>query len=357
MGKSNIAIRQWLSHKERFSNFVNGALFQGTPVFTAENLKKEDGHQGLILKTTDEKEITIERYRDITMTARTISDETKIIVLACENQDEIHYAMPVRNMLYDALNYAEQVNDIRRQRRNDKTLSSSAEFLSGLKKSDRLCPVITIVFYYGEEKWDGVRDLHELLGVDRDEYAILRSFIPNYTINLIDPREIDDLNCFGEDLQTVFKMLQYRKDKQKLLDYVKENKDFFEDVDEDTGHAIEVFLGSQSLIGNMKKNELGGLNMCQALEEYYQDGINEGIERGFERGIEHGIERGIERGTIQLVRKKLNQGVSVNEITEWMELEKSSVLLIKSLTEEYPAESDAQITDRFTALQKEKVQV
>ena len=31
----------------------------------------------------------------------------RLIVLACENQDEIHYAIPVRNMLYDALNYVE----------------------------------------------------------------------------------------------------------------------------------------------------------------------------------------------------------------------------------------------------------
>ena len=29
--------------------------------------------------------------------------------------------------------------------------------------------------------------------------------------------------------------------------------------------------------------------MCQALEELYQDGVNEGMERGIEQGIEQGI--------------------------------------------------------------------
>ncbi len=348
MGKNNIAIRQWLSNEERFSFFVNGALFRGAPVFNARNLKKDDGQQGLILKTPDGKEISVERYRDITMTARTNSDETKIMILACEHQDEIHYAMPVRTMLYDALNYVDQINEIRRKNRKDKTLTGSAEFLSGLKKTDKLCPVITIIFYYGEERWMDIRDLHSLLGIDQDEYKMLRKFIPNYTINLIDPREIDDLNCFGKDLQTVFEMLQYRKDKTKLLDYVNDHKDYFKDVDETTGRAIEVFLGSRSLIDNIKKNESGGFNMCQALDEYYQDGVNEGIEHGIERGITLGIEC----GAIRLIRRKLKQAVSIDEISEWMDLDTSSVLQIEALITKYPDESDGQIANRIIALRQ-----
>ena len=74
-------------------------------------------------------------------------DGTRIVVLACENQDEIHYAMPVRGMLYDALNYTEQIRQIRKIRKENKELENSSEFLSGLKRSDRLTPVITVVFY------------------------------------------------------------------------------------------------------------------------------------------------------------------------------------------------------------------
>lgn len=70
----------------------------------------------------------------------------------------IHYAMPVRGMLYDALSYVDQVSQIKKLRRENKELEGSAEFLSGLKKTDHLYPVITIIFYYGEEKWDGKID-------------------------------------------------------------------------------------------------------------------------------------------------------------------------------------------------------
>ena len=34
---------------------------------------------------------------------------TKLVLLTCENQDAIHYAMPVRSMLYDALDYTDQI--------------------------------------------------------------------------------------------------------------------------------------------------------------------------------------------------------------------------------------------------------
>ncbi len=36
------------------------------------------------------------------------------------------------------------------------------EFLSRMKKDDKLNPVITVVFYYGEKIWDGSRCLHDM---------------------------------------------------------------------------------------------------------------------------------------------------------------------------------------------------
>jgi hypothetical protein len=34
------------------------------------------------------------------------------MVLACEAQNEVSYSMPVRNMLYDALSYTDQMSEI-----------------------------------------------------------------------------------------------------------------------------------------------------------------------------------------------------------------------------------------------------
>ena len=141
-----------------------------------------------MIRKSDGKEIAVQRYRDIIMTTE---NQTRIVVLACENQEEIHYAMPVRTMLYDALSYADQVNEIRKMRRKDRTFESPAEFLSGLNRTDLLTPVITVIFYYGEKEWDANRELHGLLGIDREEYQLLKRYVPNYKINLIDPRKLD----------------------------------------------------------------------------------------------------------------------------------------------------------------------
>ena len=152
MGKNDIYMKRWLSDKERFTDLINGSMFQGRKVFSPETLRVENTDQGMVLKNSDGRRITIQRYRDIAMSAE---DGTRIVILACENQEEVHYAMPVRGMLYDALTYAEQVLNIRQERREKKDLKGNAEFLSGLKRSDLLHPVITVVLYYGEEEWDG----------------------------------------------------------------------------------------------------------------------------------------------------------------------------------------------------------
>lgn len=57
--------------------------------------------------------------------------------------------MPVRNMLYDSLSYTDQMgkiwNDLTKE---EKEALLAEEFFSRFRKEDKLCPVITIVFYY-----------------------------------------------------------------------------------------------------------------------------------------------------------------------------------------------------------------
>lgn len=301
MGKGNVMIKQWLSDKKRFSSFVNGALFQGKQVFSEDKLEVKDGQLSAVLKDTEGKDITVERFRDILMA---VQDGTNIVLIACENQEEIHYAMPIRTMLYDSLNYVEQINVLKKQHKVEKDWKDSAEFLSGLKAEDLLIPVITLVFYYGETPWDGHKDLHGLLGIDREEYELIKKYIPNYTMNLIDPREIEDLTCFETDLQMVFGMLQYRKNKTKLIDYVREHEEFFTNVDVETGNAVKILLGTETLLQNTKRNEDGGINMCQALDEYYQDGVNEGMEKGRQSML------------LEIINGKIAKGKSIVEIAD-----------------------------------------
>ena len=80
--------------------------------------------------------------------------------MACENQAKVNYAMSVRNMLYDSLSYDGQ---IQRMWTKNVEKMSTAEFLSKFRKDDRLIPVLTLVFYYDVDQWDGSKDLYGML--------------------------------------------------------------------------------------------------------------------------------------------------------------------------------------------------
>lgn len=71
------------------------------------------------------------------------------MVIGIENQEEVHYLMPLRCMSYDAAEYERQAAVIGNlvKRRKDIT---SAEFLSGFTKDSRLHPCVTLVLYYGD---------------------------------------------------------------------------------------------------------------------------------------------------------------------------------------------------------------
>ena len=75
-------------------------------------------------KTNKEKEASeqkmVQKYRDLLKTATIMEDgEATYVLLGIENQTEVHYAMPVRNMLYDAMQYNQQVTEIGKKRRQE----------------------------------------------------------------------------------------------------------------------------------------------------------------------------------------------------------------------------------------------
>lgn len=310
MGKNDVIINRWLSDKARFADFVNGALFHGKQIFSAEHLRRAESKQEIVVKSGNGNEKAVQKYRDVMM----LSEEgTRIVIVACENQDKIHYAMPVRGMLYDALNYSEQVQDIRKKKRKQKELKGSAEFLSGLTKEDLLVPVITIVFYYGsKDEWDGKEELHGLLGLDREEYRFLKKYIPNYKINLIDPRKLDDLQCFETDLQMMFGMLKCREDQEKMLEYVHKNKAYFSQMDEESYDAARVMLGLGEHLknaGEEKQKEDGGIDMCKALDDWYQSGVQKGYGEGLSEGRSQGLIEGRSQGLSEGRSQGLSEGI------------------------------------------------
>ncbi|MGE9963713.1 Rpn family recombination-promoting nuclease/putative transposase [Fusicatenibacter saccharivorans] len=279
MGQSNAAVRQWMGNPKRFADLFNATVFNGEQVIRPEELEPADGEEDILLTDKNGKKQEVHRYRDIVMKWK---KDAVLILLACENQAKVHYAMSVRNMLYDSLSY---VGQIQRMWNKNVEKMTTAEFLSKFRKGDRLIPVLTLVFYYDVDQWDGSKDLYGMLQWSEDEKknAVLKEYVPNYRINLIDAGNLEHLERFKSDLQEVLGMIQCRGDKESLLKYINDRKEYFQNVDEETYYVIREFLHSERMLKeNIEKSQgKETVDMCKALEDLY----NEGIECGMVKGV------------------------------------------------------------------------
>lgn len=183
----------------------------------------------------------IQKYRDILKLYAAMQDEQAIyLVLGLELQTHIHYAMPVRGMLYDALNYTEQVAEAAASYRKDKTSHSSEEFLSGFRRGDRLMPVITLTLCLSAEPWDAPTSIHEMFSVTDER---LLKFVPDYKLNLLTPAQIteEDFGKFRTGLGAVMQFAKHRNDQD--VNRMAGNKRF-EEMDRETAGLIKTVTGA-----------------------------------------------------------------------------------------------------------------
>ena len=252
----------------------------------------------------------MQKLRDIFKNASIkYTGKSYVVLIGVENQSDIHYAIPVKNMFYDVMAYGNQVKETAKKHRKDKDTTTSDEFLSGFTKEDKLIPVVTITVYLGTKEWDGPRRLSDMFG-DVDEEIL--PFIPDYRINLLAPREITDFTGFRTSIRQLFEVLKNAYDKEKMQE-VLQNDEKFSKVDRETVEAINLFAGTDIDID--EKEEV--IDMCKA----WEDQKNEGRELGREEGRELGERQKI----ISQIVKKLQKDKSVAEIADDLE-EKEEVI-------------------------------
>ena len=233
----------------------------------------------LIVKGKNNKNESVQKYRDILKAAVIMEDENAdYLLLGIENQTEIHYAMPVRNMIYDALQYGNQVAAIAAQNVKEKKAPTRAEFLSGFYKADKLRPVITLVLHFGADPWDVATSLHEMMDFPLEE---LRTFIQDYKIHLIDPAalEPDELEKFSTSLREVLGCIKYSKDKEKLSSFIRNNTRMMLEI-----NAARVIQAITNITLDLSE-EVEEVDMCKAIDDMMQDSREEGKAEGRTEGI------------------------------------------------------------------------
>ena len=85
-------------------------IIPGEKVIDPKNLKELDTANVIIPYGADGAEVPYQKYRDVFKILCAMEDENAVyLLLGVENQSNVHYAMPVKNMVYDSLEYAAQV--------------------------------------------------------------------------------------------------------------------------------------------------------------------------------------------------------------------------------------------------------
>ena len=205
--------------------------------------------------------------------------------------------MPIRDYLYNALNYAAQVEEIRKKHIEANDLTDPAELLSGFTKKDKLIPVITLCICFDKAKWDAPRSLYEMFGkVD----PRIRQYVDDYRLNLITPGEIKDFGKFTSELGLLLEFIQYSDDKKRMSDIMETRKEY-RSVDVRTVDLINTYTAAN--ISTKAADEEGRVNMCTAFKEIREDARAEG----------HTEER---TEIIDYIKKQQASGVSPEQILQ-----------------------------------------
>lgn len=289
--KKDVVLNEYFKQKEVFADLVNLTLYQGRKVIQAQELKEADPVYG-------------DRRRDILKEGVMKEDEKRrVVIYGIENQSEMDPIMPVRVMEYDVREYRKQIEEAKKKQRRGEL--KGGEFLSGVRKEIKLKPVITIVLYSGEGRWEGARKLSELIEGGKEEG------MNEYEIKIVEVGEIgeEEIERCESGVGKIIRIMKYSREKEKLIEYLRREEN--EEVEEKTARVIEAITKIP-----MRKKEEGGINVCRAIEEY----TKECKEIGRKEGEQIGKEAGQKEEKIKTAKRMIADGFSDEMITRYVEL-------------------------------------
>jgi hypothetical protein len=240
MGMADAVTKQYMKENTVFADAFNFLLYNGENVILPQTLRELDTAEVVIPFTVDDKgkkqAQAVQKYRDILkMTTVMTDDKATYVLFGVEAQTDIHYAMPVRNVIYDALQYGRQVTEVSKRNRKN-----SGQTMAVTDKG-------------------------------------LLQHIPDYRIKLIDPAGIDsdEMDKFHTSLREVLSYIKYSKDADKLAEYMNHNQRM-EHLEVGAAQVIKEVTNTKFQIPKGMEE----VNMCEAIEVLMKRRETEGITQG-----------------------------------------------------------------------------
>lgn len=281
MGMADAVTKQYMKENTVFADAFNFLLYNGENVILPQTLRELDTAEVVIPFTVDDKgkkqAQAVQKYRDILkMTTVMTDDKAAYVLFGVEAQTDIHYAMPVRNVIYDALQYGRQVTEISKRNRKN-----SGQTMAVTDKG-------------------------------------LLQHIPDYRIKLIDPAGIDsdEMDKFHTSLREVLSYIKYSKDADKLAEYMNHNQRM-EHLEVGAAQVIKEVTNTKFQIPKGMEE----VNMCEAIEVLMNRRETEGIQLGMAQGKLSILKDLVEDGTLTMEAAAGKVNMSVKEFEEYMKKE------------------------------------
>ena len=272
--QKDVSLKTFWRDNEHFADLFNATVSNGKQVLKPDKLTEMDTDVSATIHSKSYNE-SITRNRDV---VKKMSDGVEFNILGLEIQDKTHYAMPLRTMTYNALGYIKEYNDIKKHHKlNKDSFSSHEEFLSGINKSDRFHPIITLVLYYGESLWDGPTCLSDMMISMPDN---IKAYFSDYKLNLVQILDSDKYTFYNEDVRDVFNIIRniYNDDFDSIYrEYESRN------VDIDVMELICNITSVPKLMDLCTDTEQGGtVNMCEAMKRFQAECESKGMKEGID---------------------------------------------------------------------------
>lgn len=265
--KMDHAFKDYFKVSHHLADLINASSFNGNQVILPDSLEPYDSDATTI---DDQKYVSHERRRDVFMKYK---NNTGIMLLGIENQTKVDSLMPLRAMIYNAFCYNQM-----------------------LRSKVPLLPIHTLVFYYGEEKWESPQTLKEMFSIP-DE---MKDIMNDWKLHLISVVDIDK-NIFKD------------KDNQKLIECTQKLIENGYDesclegkvLNKDVALAISSLVNSELFFEVIDEIKEDKINMCRALEQLETNAEQRGFRNGEKIGEKNGEIKGIASSAITILKNKL----------------------------------------------------
>ncbi len=323
--KADTVTKDYVKDAGVFADIFNYYIYGGRQVILPEQLTERDSTKIALPYGADDAVVPVQKFRDVQKLYAAMTDgKMEYVLYGAENQTEIHYAMAVKNNLYDALEYVGQVEEAARSHRKEmkrkkeqgetpaeegSKTPNKGEFLSGFWAEDRLIPSITVTIFFGAEEWDGPLSLFEMMDVSDPEVL---ACMDNYHVRLIAPAQMsdDEIMKFQSSLREVMLFIKYSKDKENLSRVMAANEERFQEVERRAADVIEAITSS----GIKYDEEDEVVNVCQAIQEIRKESESKGRLMQAQESAKKLYEMGIDTEKIAQV-----VGYAVETVKQWLE--------------------------------------